>query len=113
MPTKPKTFTVWPFTKNVCQPMLYLLLCYQTGRLWWLSGKESGCNAEDTGSIPGWGRSLAGGNGIPFQHSCLEKSMDSGISKSSGRTEQLTHIKYENRFIMCMLFCDQLVHLVA
>ena len=41
-----------------------------------------------------------------------------GITKSSpwdlssGRTEQLTHVKYKNRFLMCMLFCDQLVHLV-
>ena len=25
--------------------------------LWWLSGKESACNAEDLGSITGTGRS--------------------------------------------------------
>ena len=25
------------------------------GLPWWLSGKESACNAGDMGSIPGWG----------------------------------------------------------
>ena len=41
-------------------------------------GKESACNAEDPGSIPGLGRSLGEGNGYPLQHSCLENSMDRG-----------------------------------
>ena len=35
-------------------------------------GKKSACNAGDLGLIPGVGRSLGGGNGNPFQHSCLE-----------------------------------------
>ena len=43
----------------------------------WLSNKESICNAEDTGSNPGSGRS-PGGNGNPLQYSCLENSMDRG-----------------------------------
>ena len=43
-----------------------------------LSGKESTCNAGDTGSIPGWGRSPGEGNGNPLQYSCLEDPMDSG-----------------------------------
>ena len=38
-------------------------------------GKESTCNAEDLGSIPGLGKSLGEGNGCPFQYSCLN-SMD-------------------------------------
>ena len=29
---------------------------------WWLSGKESSCNASEEGSIPGWGRSPGEGN---------------------------------------------------
>ena len=29
-------------------------------------------NIRDTGSIPGLGRSTAGGHGNPFQYSCLE-----------------------------------------
>ena len=42
-------------------------------------GKESVCNAGDTGDaglIPGWGRSPREGNGNPLQYSCLENSMD-------------------------------------
>ena len=38
-------------------------------------GKESVCNAGDSGSIPGLGRSPGEGNGYPFQYSCLENSM--------------------------------------
>ena len=30
------------------------------------------------GSVPGWGRSPAGGHGNPLQYSCLENSMDIG-----------------------------------
>ena len=40
--------------------------------------KESACNAEDPGSIPGLGRSPREGNNYPFQYSCLENSMDRG-----------------------------------
>ena len=35
-------------------------------------------DARDTGSIPGSGRSLGGGNGNPLQYSCLESPMDRG-----------------------------------
>ena len=35
-------------------------------------GKESTCNAEDLGLIPGLGRSLERGLGNPLQYSCLE-----------------------------------------
>ena len=41
----------------------------------WLRGEESACNAVVTGvagSIPGWGRSLAGGHDNPLQYSYLE-----------------------------------------
>ena len=40
--------------------------------------KESVCNAEDRGLIPGWGRSLGEGNGNTLQYSCLENSMNRG-----------------------------------
>ena len=33
---------------------------------WWLSGKESACNAGDPGSIPGSGRSPGGRHGNPL-----------------------------------------------
>ena len=35
-------------------------------------------DARDTGSIPGSGRSLGGGNGSPLQYSYLENPMDRG-----------------------------------
>ena len=41
-------------------------------------GKESACNAEDPGSIPGSGRYSGDGNGNPLQDSCLENPMDRG-----------------------------------
>ena len=37
--------------------------------------KESSCNAEDSGSISGSGRSPGEGNGNPLQYSCLEDPM--------------------------------------
>ena len=44
----------------------------------WFNGKESTCNAGDTGdkgSIPGSGRSPGEGHGNPLQYSCLENPM--------------------------------------
>ena len=41
-------------------------------------GKESACNAGDSGSSPGLGRSSWEGHGNPLQYSCLENSMDRG-----------------------------------
>ena len=35
-------------------------------------------DAENTGSIPRFGRSPREGNGNPLQYSCLENSMDRG-----------------------------------
>ena len=40
--------------------------------------KESACNAGDTVSIPGLGRSPGEGNGNAIQFSCLENPMDRG-----------------------------------
>ena len=48
-------------------------------------GKESTCNAGDTGSIPGSGRSAGEGIGYPLQYSSLENPMDCtvhGVTKS-------------------------------
>ena len=41
-------------------------------------GKESACNAEDMGSVPGLGRFLGEGNSNPLQYFCLENLMDRG-----------------------------------
>ena len=49
-----------------------------SGRPWWLSGKESTCNAGDLGLIPGSGRCPGGGLGNALQYSCLGSPMDRG-----------------------------------
>ena len=53
-------------------------------------GKESSCNAEDLGSIPGLGKPPGEDNGYPFQYSGLENSMDlysPWVCKESDMTE--------------------------
>ena len=48
-------------------------------------GKESACNVEDLGLIPGLGRSPGEGNGYPLQYSGLENPKDDvvhGVTKS-------------------------------
>ena len=59
----------------------YIWLCLMSGS----AGKESACNVEDLGSIPGLGRSPGEGKGFPLQYSGLENSMnciDHGVTKS-------------------------------
>ena len=62
--------------------------------------KNPPANAGDTsheGSIPGLGRYPGGGNGNPFQYSCLENSMDRrtwqatvhGVAKSQTQLSSL------------------------
>ena len=48
------------------------------GLLWWLSNKESACNAGDTDSVHGSGRSPREGHGNPLQYSYLENLMGRG-----------------------------------
>ena len=57
------------------------------------AGKESSCNAEDLGLIPGLGRSPGEGKGYLLQYSSLENSMDYSpwSHKELDMTEQLTH----------------------
>ena len=55
---------------------------------WWLSVKESACNAGDLDFIPGLGRFPGEGKGYPLQYSGLENSMDCivhGAAKSRTR----------------------------
>ena len=55
------------------------------------AGKESACNARDTGDkglIPGSGRSPGGRNGTPLQYSCVENPYGQrrlGMLQSKGR----------------------------
>ena len=67
------------------------------------NGKESVCDAGDSGSIPGLERSPGEENGYPPHYSCLENSMDRGVWQAtvhgiaeSDMTECLTH-RYTQR----------------
>ena len=40
-------------------------------------------DAGDVGSIPDSGRSPGGGNGNPFQYSCLENPLDRGVWRAT------------------------------
>ena len=44
----------------------------------WLNGKESACQAEDMGSIPGLGRDHGEGIDNPLPYACLENPKDRG-----------------------------------
>ena len=84
---------------NIDTKVLYRILA--TGSLSFLNGsagKESACNAGDTGnagSVPGSGRSSGGGNGNPFQFSCLDNSLDRGAWPATvyGVAKSLTQLK--------------------
>ena len=57
--------------------------------------KESIHNAGALGSIPGWGRSLEGGNNNPLYYSCLENPMDRGAWRATihGVTKSWTQLR--------------------
>ena len=62
-----------------CELLFCTYVCMNIyGLLWWLSGKESACNAGDVSSIPRSGRSPGGGNGNTFQYFCLGNPMNWG-----------------------------------
>ena len=88
-----------------CSPWLGCYVLARTlhfeGLPWWLSDKESACNAGGAGdvhSIPGCGRSSGGKHGNPLQHSPLENPMDRGawwaivhrVTKSRTRLSDFT-----------------------
>ena len=71
---------------------LWLINCryaiFLKGLSWWLSGKESACNAGDLSSSPGLGKSPGEGNQWvpycnPLQYSCLENPMDRGAQQAT------------------------------
>ena len=61
---------------------------------WWLSGKESTCQAGDASSIPGLRRPPGEGNSNPFQYSCLGNPMDRGAWQATvhGVTKSQTRL---------------------
>ena len=79
-------------------------------------GKESACNAEDLGSIPGLGRSPEEGNCNPLEYFCLENSVYWGAGRlQSMGSQRIGHNWAANThamifsFISCYLykiFCE-------
>ena len=59
-------------------PFFFSTEYYPVGFPWWLSSKESTCNAGDLGSIPGLGRSPGEEHDNPLQYSCLKNPIDWG-----------------------------------
>ena len=66
-------------------------LTEELGLPWWLSGKESICQAGDTGLIRGLGRYPGEGNGNPLQYSCLGNAMNREVWQATvhGVTKEL------------------------
>ena len=61
-------------------------VCQVFGLPWWLSDKESSCNAGATGDmglIPGSGRSLGRGHSNLLQYSCLENPVNRGARQAT------------------------------
>ena len=76
------------FLKLLCG---FIILTYGLPR--WLSGKESACNAGDSGLIPGLGRSPGKGDGNALQYSCLGNPMDRGAWQVTGHG--VTRIRHD------------------
>ena len=85
----------------------FLLICFWEwyGLLWWLSGKESACNAGDAGDsglIPRLGRSPGEGHDNPLQYSCLENPMDRGAWRAKG----LPKVRHDWSYWACTIEND-------
>ena len=71
-------------------------------------GKESACNTEDIGSVPGLGRSHGEGHSNPLQYSCLENCMNRGAWQAiaNGVAESRTQLKGLSRHMhTCVCVC--------
>ena len=85
----------WVWDKDVILVFHDSVIIDEYGFLWWLSGKESSCKAEDVGLE----RSPGYGNGNLLQHSCLGNPIDRGawqaavhgVTKESDMTQQLNN----------------------
>ena len=78
---------------------------YGKGHSWWLSSKQSACQAGDTGLITGLGRSSGEGNRNPLQYSCLGNPMDRGAWQGTvhGVTKNQTRLSNKSVTICAKL----------
>jgi len=66
----------------------------------WLSGKDSACQAENLGLIPGAGRWPGEGNDNPLQYSCLEDPLTEetdGLQSMGSQESQESDTTYRNK----------------
>ena len=85
---------------------------------WWLSGKESTCNAEATGD-PASRKFPGGGNGNPLQYSCLENPMDKaawrdtvhGVAESQTQLSDLAHMHTHTHTLIHICPCHTPPHI--
>ena len=63
------------------------------------AGKESTCNAEDLGSIPGLERFPGEGKGYPYLYSGLEYSVDCIVHGDAKSRKQLSDFHFH--FTLC------------
>ena len=109
-------------TPNILKDVIWIFSADPDGRVGnrlprWLSGKEFTCNAGDSGSIPGSGRSLGEGNGNSLTYFCLENPTDRGtwratvhgVSKVLDTTEQLNN---KRAGIISYKTCDYQFHCI-
>ena len=68
--------TIQTFVDNVMTLLFNTLSRFVIGFPGGSDSKESACNVEDLGSVPGLERSPGEGHGYPLLHSGLENSMD-------------------------------------
>ena len=101
-----------------CIQILAILICmwwHCTGLAWWLSGKQSACNAGvtgDTGLISGSRRSCGGGHGNPLQCSGLENPMDRGTWRAIVHrvAKSWTWLKWLSMHVRMALCCGFNLH---
>ena len=78
--------TLSPPGLSVCVFVFFFFFFFLPHGMWWLSGKESACDAgaaRDENLTSGSERSLEKGMATPLQYSGLENSMERGASRAA------------------------------
>ena len=93
---KTTALTIWTLVDKVISLLFNMLSMFVMGFPSSSVGKESTCNADDLGLIPGLGRYPGEGNGNPLQYSCLEISMDTGAWQTTVHGVTQSQIQLSN-----------------